>query len=349
MRCYRYIKIIIVLIAVISSLAWQAVHTQRTATATRGTFIASIDTMKVSRDTVRHPLSLPEINHIIKLSASLNANYITVDTQWDYPNYMAQWINAIRLAGHHVWFRGYPRQWEDGSGNAGIMTPAQYMAYEQNFIQTHPLFFQAGDILDPCPEPEQGLYWKATYGENWTNNAPNAATAAYNAFLRRTTDIANIALYQNGVLGVITTIRSINSFFATHRSVLEQATVDKFGYLTIDSYPEQDTQLPSVAAQARVAELNKIEALWHVPIVLGEMGYSNLVPVDDSVQHVVLHEELLRLQSLPYLTGVNYWVGTGSDTAGGYTYIFTQRNNAWVLRPAAHDLAAFYLVMQKKR
>jgi hypothetical protein len=305
--------------------------------------------MKVSRDTIRQPLSFPEINRIIKLSASLNANYITVDTQWDYPGYMAQWINAIRLAGRHVWFRGYPRQWEDDSGNAGIMTPTQYIASEQKFIQTHPLFFRPGDILDPCPEPEQGLYWNATYGQNWTNNAPNAATVAYNAFLRRTTDIANIALYQNGIVSVITTIRSINSFFATHPSVLEQATVDKFGYLTIDSYPDQDTQIPSVAAQARVAELNKIEALWHVPIVLGEMGYSNRMPVDDSVQHVVLHEEFSRLQSLPYLAGVNYWVGAGSDTAGGYTYIFTQRSNAWVLRPAAHDLAAFYLFIRKKR
>src|SRR5689334_19862914 len=135
---YRYIKTIVVLLAVISSLAWQVAHTKSTATATstRGTFIASIDTMKVSRDTVRQPLSFAEINSIIKLSARLNANYITVDTQWDYPDYMAQWINAIRLAGRHVWFRGYPRQWEDASGKAGIMTPTQYMAYEQKFIQT---------------------------------------------------------------------------------------------------------------------------------------------------------------------------------------------------------------------
>src|SRR5437588_704350 len=51
-------------------------------------FFASIDTMKSSRDTETHPLSRQEITNIVELSASLNTNYITVDTLWDYPDYM---------------------------------------------------------------------------------------------------------------------------------------------------------------------------------------------------------------------------------------------------------------------
>src|SRR6266705_95769 len=72
------------------------------------TFIASIDTMKESRDTETRPLSSSEILAIVKLSASVNTNYITVDTHWDYSNYLQQWVNAIRAAGRHVWFRSQP-------------------------------------------------------------------------------------------------------------------------------------------------------------------------------------------------------------------------------------------------
>ncbi len=339
----------IVLLFVLSFTLYKFFYMQKNATLPSMPFIASIDTMKLSRDTASQPLSVQEISSVVKASASLNTNYITVDTQWDYPDYMAEWIKAIRSINRHIWFRIYPIQWEDDSEEANIMTPAQYLLSEKNFLLEHPSFFQTGDILDPCAEPEHGLYWDATYGTNWTSNAPNAATKAYNAFLRQTTDVANAALSQYGRVGVITTIRSIGSYMATHPAILEKATVEKFGSITVDSYPDQDTVIPAVAAWARVTELNTIEALWHVPIVIGEMGYSNQIPVDDTVQQVVLKEEFSQLQSLPYLVGVNYWVGAGSHTAGGYTYLLTKKGNSWILRPAAYGLAAFDLIMLTKK
>src|SRR5260370_26296759 len=112
------------------------------------TFIASIDTMKESRDTETRSLSSSEILAIVKLSASVNTNYITVDTHWDYSNYLQQWVNAIRAAGRHVWFRSQPNQWENQNGATGTMTPAQYEAAEQNIILTHASLFQSGDILN---------------------------------------------------------------------------------------------------------------------------------------------------------------------------------------------------------
>ena len=54
------------------------------------TFVASVDTMKESRDTETRPLSSTEILDIVRLSARINTNYITVDTHWDYPDYMQQ-------------------------------------------------------------------------------------------------------------------------------------------------------------------------------------------------------------------------------------------------------------------
>lgn len=349
MKQRRYIQQLIVVLIIIFILFAKFISFQKERNQLPAMFLSSVDTMKFSRDTIRQPLSQQEITSIIKATALLNTSYITVDTQWDYPAYMEQWIRAIRAVKRHIWFRTYPRQWEDTGENGRVMTPAQYLLSERTFILEHPSFFQAGDILDPCAEPEQGLYWDATYGVNWTSNAPGTATVAYNLFLRQATNIADESLHQQGIVGVITTIRSINSFIATHPSVLEQATVDQLGVITVDSYPEQDTVIPAVAARARVAELNTIEALWHIPIVIGEMGYSNQLPVDDTVQQAVLKEEFAQLQSLPYLVGMNYWVGPGSATAGGYTYILTQRDTDWTLRPAAYDLATFDHIMATRK
>src|SRR5258708_21320501 len=220
------------------------------------TFFASIDTMKVSRDTQTRPLKHNEILEIVTLSASLNTNYITVDTNWDYSDYMKQWIDAIRATNRHVWFRGHPNQWENSNGATGIMTLDQYEQAEKQFILSHPSFFRPGDIFDPCSEPEGGHYWYDSFGSSWTSNAPNNYTATFNAFLRDTTDVADAALHQAGIYGEITTIHSLNSFFATHPDVLERTTVDKFGLITIDSYPEKDTTDSQVAVRERLNELS---------------------------------------------------------------------------------------------
>lgn len=305
-------------------------------------FIASIDTMKESRDTETRPLSSNEILNIVKISASINTNYITVDTHWDYPSYLQQWVDAIHATGLHVWFRSQPNQWENNNGATGMMTPAQYEAVEHNFILAHASLFQPGDIFDACPEPEQGHYWSEQYGQHWTWTAPNAASRDYNAFIRDTTDIANTSFQQKGINGVITNIRSTNTFFASHPAVLEQATVKKLGRITIDSYPEQSTTDPITAANARVDELKTIENIWHLPIIIGEMGYSNEVEVDDTTQEKVLKAELQAIEPLSYVAGVNYWVGPGTNTSGGYTHIFAKSGQGWLLRPAANDLSLFY-------
>lgn len=309
---------------------------------TTPTFFASVDTMKESRDTETRPLSAKEILAIVKLSASINTNYITVDTHWDYPGYIQQWVNAIRATGHHVWFRAAPNQWENNNGANGIMTPTQYEAVEQNFILAHASLFQPGDIFDACSEPEQGHYWFNQYGQQWTSNAPNTATRDYNAFIRDTTDVANTAFQKAGIQGVITTIRSTNTFFATHPDVFEEATVKKLGYITIDSYPEQSTTDPVTAATSRLDELKTIEDLWHLPIIIGEMGYSNQIDVDDMTQQSVLKAEFEAMGPLSYIKGVNYWVGAGTNTSGGYTHIFAKLGGHWSLRPAASELSAFY-------
>jgi len=320
----------------------RAAHPTQSRDAAASSFIASVDTMKESRDTEMRPLSDAQIAADVNVAASLNTTYITVDTHWDYPAYMLRWADAVRAAGRHVWFRIHPNQWGNNNGTTGIMTPAQYEDSEQAFILANPAIFRPGDILDPCPEPENGLYWRATYDDGWTAGAPNAATEEYNRFIRDTTDVADAALRQDGIDGVITTVRSTNSFFASHPGALEAATVARMGRVTVDSYPEGTTTDPQTATQARIDELNTIEQAWGVPVVIGEMGYSNKVVVDDATQEAVLKAEFGALASLPYLAGANYWVGAGTDDSGGYTHIFAGSTGNWTPRPAAAALAALY-------
>jgi alcohol dehydrogenase (cytochrome c) len=84
-----------------------------------------------------------------------------------------------------------------------------------------------------------------------------------------------------------------------------------------------------------------------VPIILGEMGYSNKMVVDDSTQEAVLSAEFAAIAPLPSIAGINYWVGTGTDTSGGYTHIFSGSPGRWTPRPAARDLAAFFAQEQQ--
>ncbi len=313
-----------------------------TLTATRPAFLASIDTMKVSRDTVHHPLSVKQIQDVVHVTAQLHSNYIAVDTNWEYPEYMEQWITAVRAVGQHVWFRGHPDQWESDSNTTGIMTPQAYYDAERSFIVNHASFFRPGDIFDACSEPEQGKYWPSTYQEHWAYDAPNDATRAFNDFIRRGSDVADDAFHQVGIYDVITNVRSTNTFFATHPGDLEMATVEKFGSLTIDSYPELNTTDAQTATQARLTELASIEKIWHLPIIIGEIGYSNNMNVDDATQLKVLRAEFAAIATLPYIDGMNYWVGPGSTTSGGYTYIIVKISGTWTLRPAAYALTDFY-------
>jgi hypothetical protein len=324
-------------------------HQQEGLQRARMSFITSIDTMKESKDTdSTTQLTDKQIANDIYLCASLKPNYITVDTHYDEDTYLARWVRAIRATGKHVWFRPAFAGWE--TGVKGIMTPTMYLNQLRTFILTHPGLFQSGDIFDENPEPENGWYWGATYGDNWSSQAPNQATDDFNSFLIGLTDTADQAFQQVGIKGVITTIHSTDRWTAEHPEVLYPSTVQHLGNLvTVDAYPDANTTDPATAANAWLQQLMRIHAARPTArILIGEMGYSNELPVDDTTQETVLKEELNALSSVPYLAGINYWVGAGTAASGGYTHIFTGNAGHWSLRPAAYVLASFYSKMQMR-
>ena len=113
--------------------------------------------------------------------------------------------------------------------------------------------------------------------------------------------------------------------------------------MTFDSYPEGTTTDPATAANARLADLTAVEAARPgLPVIVGEMGYSNEIDVTDAQQESVIQAELAVMAPVTYLYGINYWVGPGTSTSGGYTNIFTGSTGNWSLRPAANDLATFF-------
>ena len=310
-------------------------------TLTPGHFLASIDTMKESMDTDTYPLTPAQIADDVNLAAKLNTNYITVDTHWDYPAYMRRWVDAVRNAGKHVWFRIHPNAWAGTNGVPARLTPNEYLTKEAAFIKANPGLFEAGDILDMNPEPEDSPYWQDTYGQNWTSNT--AAIKEYNKFFVAVSATASRTLAALGIRGVITTVRSTNSWFAEHPSALFPSTVRYMHRVTIDSYPDQNDKTPAAAVTDRLKEIRAIEAARPgAPIVLGEFGYSNTMNVKDALQASVVGAELQAIQSNRCIQGLNYWVGAGDAKSGGYTHLFSGRTGAWKPRPAAQSVSVYF-------
>jgi hypothetical protein len=307
-------------------------------------FVASIDTMKESRDTESTQLTAAEIAEDVDLCARLNTNYITVDTHYDEDAYMAQWVAAIRASGKQAWFRASFKDW--GSDSSHALSPDQYLQRLQAFIISHPDLFRAGDIFDPNAEPENSSYWRLTYGPQWSWQpaAPNPATDAFNNFVVALADTAAEAFQQVGLKGMVAIVNSVDPWLAEHPQVLYDSTIRDMGNIvTVDAYPDAETTTPSIAARDWTQQLKRIhDARPEARILIGEMGYSNAMPVDDEIQRAVLSAELDALSLVPYLIGVNYWVGAGTDSSGGYTHIFAGAKGAWFLRPAASALSAFY-------
>jgi hypothetical protein len=323
--------------------AWDGSLAAHAADSPRGALpapcqVTSIDTMKDSKDTCTAQMTSVAIAQEINLTATLAVTHIAISTSYDYPEYLTTWVNAIRAAGKQVWFRPHWNRWEGDNGQPADMTPATYLTQTREFVAAHPTLFARGDIFDPCPEPENSPFWTTTYGAtwSWSPHAPTPATDAFNQFLLDGSSQAQSALTTAGVTGVVTGMRSVSPWWTYHPDALYDSTLRTLGYVVQDGYPEGASTDPTACTAARLHETTLAHnAHPTLPLVVGEMGYSNTMQVSDEVQHAVLAAEFAMLATLEYLVGVNYWVGAGGPGYGGYTNIFAGTRGNWRLRPAA--------------
>ena len=323
--------------AVATSTATPTSHVPRPAWSIR-----SVDTMKMSRDTLRDQLSNAQIEAVVHLDEKLHVSHVTVDVYYDDPVYMGRWVQAIRAAHLHVWFRSHWYAWENHREAQGDLTPDEYIANTRRFLQQHVDLVRNGDIFDFCPEPENGNYWGDHFGSGWSWRN-SAAKAAFNTFVRSGVYMAQSTLANRGRGDVLVTAISMNASIATR--LVSKPTVRRLGMLTLDLYPEDTTTDPATATNRLLAELRAVHSHWNVPILIGEHGYSRDMPVSDGTQANVLAAEFEALERTSFVVGFNYWVDAGGARYGGYTNLYAMQRNRWVPRAAAAVVSKAYSAM----
>jgi hypothetical protein len=325
----------LLMLLIVAPLSLTRLIEARGATARIGSypFIASVDTMKESKDAERNRLTYAQIAQDVRLAATLNPTHITVNTRMEYPAVMGQWVTAVRQAGKNVWFRL-------GSDNCS-QTRSSYLAEMQKLIASNPGFFRSGDVFDGDAEAENSCYWTDNCGSSGTYACPDQ----FNTFVQNLTTYADRSFKQIGVSGVITWIHSTDPGTATSGLLNATTVAIDHNTVTVDAYPDGKITDPATAANAWLKELNELHGAWPAAqLVIGEAGYSLNINVADATQHAVLSAEYnaIKRAAYPWLVGWNYWVGAGGSSYGGYTNIFVGSTGNWRVRPGASDLAAFY-------
>jgi len=295
------------------------------------------------------------------------------------------WASRVHADGKHVWFRlSSSSGGSEPHGDAAKAVNFQpsydgwpnfgpgYLTRLHEVIVRNPGLVKPGDILDGDAEAENSSWWANNYGcgvQQGCTPCPDlghmtaAATpcspvSEFNRFLQVMTEQENRDLSSVGITPcatpssqncVLTQVHSTDPGTALHQ--LSNQTVQAMGGLiTIDAYPDQSTTDPATAAGAWRRALEAWEAAWttkgiNVKVLVGEWGYSNAINVTDAQQEAVMNAEVGVFPTVPFLVGMNYWVGPGNSSDGGFTNIFIQNSGQWQIRPAANDLSAFYSAM----
>lgn len=294
----------------------------------------SIDTMKESRD--KNNLTQAQIQQHINLLATFDLTHITLDCGFDddfqTDAYRQLWVDAVRATGKSIWWRpGYVT-------DTGDETIQELKDRAKVYPNSKPTWFLDGDIYDWHPESTP---YKATFGWSGSGGADQTTLDTWNEYLQDMMDELDAIFQGQGKNNVDTKMVSFTQFNAT--ASLDSTTVSKMGKVCYDSYPAKyKYDVPKNVAAVLHDIWYTHEVKWNVPIIISEWGYPNLYATTDEEQRATIRQVLYELSELDYFAGFNYWVGAGSDTAGGYTYILEGGSGNWTKRPAAYVLDAFF-------
>jgi len=274
--------------------------------------IQSVSSMKETKDRVCYQRSYDFITQWVGTASELGANYISLETPYESPTcgdslaYTRDWIQAIRLKKLNVWHRHMPLAFE-GIYNARKDPTRDYLQVISNYIKSNPFFFQEGDIFTPIPEPQNGGIQGVNYCSQNTCIFKNAAE--FNAWLRTAMDISEQAFASIGLANKVKIgYYGFDGYIAWGDNnpdwdgILEDATVEKMGNITIDHYPE-------IVGDTMENDLQELETRYpNIPIIIGEWG---TISGSDSEAQVVKSMTAARR---PSVVGFNYWhMGIGGN------------------------------------
>lgn len=265
--------------------------------------VRSIDTMKYSRDQARTKLNDPSYDAVIdnqmKQIAALRATHVAIGTPYDkeFLPVLKQWVSKARKYGLHVWFRGNFSGWE-GWFEYSKMDKDTHTREIEKFILANKSLFENGDIFTSCPECENGALGDPRYGD----------VVTYRKFLVTEYSTIKNAFTKIGKK-VIANYYSMNGDVAL--LVMDKNTTKALGgVVTIDHYVKTPGKL--------VEDIKDIAIKSGGKVVLGEIG----VPIPDIHGKMTEWEQaewiaatFAKLQRIPYVVGVNYWVNVGGSTA----------------------------------
>jgi hypothetical protein len=270
--------------------------------------------MKETKDKVCNQDSAQFIASWINRAVELGVNYIAVETPYDNPAcgsavaYTKAWVDAIHAKGLNVWHRHAPLEFE-GIYSTTKNSSKDYLALISNYIKANPTFFKEGDIFTPIPEPQNGGIKGITYCPQ--NICMFDGKTSFNAWLRNAIMSSESAFGSIGLGGKIKIgYYGFDGFVAWGHNnpdwdgILEPATVEAMGNITIDHYPE-------LVGTTMAVDLDELQKLYpNTPIVIGEWG---TVTGGDTTTAV---RTSMQAAIRPNIIGFNYWhMGMGGNEA----------------------------------
>lgn len=265
--------------------------------------VRSIDTMKYSRDLARIKLNDDLFDAVIDQQVrtifKTGATHVAIATPYDeeFLPFLKKWVSAARRYNLNVWFRGNWSGWE-GWFEYKPIDRKSHISKTINFIRSNRDLFENGDIFSTCPECENG-------GPGDPRNTGDVA--GHREFLINEYSAANKE-FKKLKLNVAANYESMNLDVA--RLIMDEKTTSSMsGIVVVDHYVASPEQF--------AIDIESIAQASKGTIVLGEFGAP--IPsihgeLTEEAQALWLDKMLSKIASLPTVSGVNYWVGTGGST-----------------------------------
>lgn len=306
--------------------------------------LKAIDVMHLAKDTMRGQLDQTTIDTVIANLKTFKAASIGMDIPLndpsDYPapqpltGYTEKWLSAIRGNGLKVEWRGsfldfeaiydMPKATPTGSPSRALGTAANvfngldtssYLYLIWIWVKTHGTWFEAGDSIGPCPEPEnQGV------GAGTSNMfASHAELGQWLVDIKTVVDDAleNTLGFSHG--DILTGMTSINGGTVETNQV-GASFITQIGRLVIDHYIPSGTyssSLDTIHTNSGVDE-----------IYIGEYGTTGGVgaPASDLERSQMIEADFATFASKSYIKGVSYWQAVGGSPTATERLLDDQNN-----------------------